>query len=77
MFFIYVYTEAGDNVGDGPVPITVTEFDRRACMNGSTPVMQGLVEDEGLDWDSVTRIEVETEDDPDMDDPETEVCYQK
>lgn len=77
MFFLYVYTVATDNVGDGPVPIAITEFDRRACVNNSLPVIRSLIESEGLDWNSVTRVEVETEDDPDMDDPETVTCYAK
>lgn len=83
MFFIYVYTEAGDNVGEGAVPITVSDFDQKACLNKNIEVMRGLVEGEGLDWNTVTRIEVETGEDmdedgyPDADNPDTETCYRK
>jgi hypothetical protein len=77
MFFLYVYTDASDNVGDGPFPITVSVFDRQACMAKRVDVIRSLVESEGIDWDSVTSVQVETEDDPDETDPETMLCYQK
>jgi hypothetical protein len=83
VFFVYVYTEAGDNVGGEAVPITVSDFDQKACLNKNIEVIRGLVESEGLDWDTVTRIEVETGEDmdedgyPDADNPHTEVCYSK
>ena len=83
MFFIYVYTEAGDNVGGESVPITVSDFDQKACLNKNIEVIRSLVESEGMDWDTVTRIEAETGEDmdedgyPDADNPHTEVCYSK
>ena len=81
MFFMYVYTEASDNVGGEAIPITITGFDRAACMNGRLDVMKSLVTAEGLDWDTVTSIEVETGSDhdedgyPDADNPDTQTCY--
>lgn len=81
MFFMYVYTEASDNVNGDTVPITITHFDKTACMKGNLDVMRSLVTAEGLDWTTVTRIAVETGSDhdedglPDSDNPDTIICY--
>lgn len=77
MFFIYVYTEASDNVGGDPTPITVSNSDRISCVIKEIDVMRRLIKAEGLDWDTVTRIDVEVNVDicPDWDNPETVTCY--
>jgi hypothetical protein len=82
MFFLYVYTEAADNVNGDCVPITITNFDKNSCVNKNVSVIRSLVEAEGLDWSTVTRVEVETgldhDDDgypADADNPDTITCY--
>lgn len=81
MFFLYVYTEAADNVGDGPVAITLSDGEHRSCLARDTDVIRSIVENEGWEWETVTRAEVETGDDsdeagyPDMDNPDTVICY--
>jgi hypothetical protein len=81
MFFLYVYTEASDNVGGECVPVTISHYDKVSCVNRNLSVIRALVEAEGLDWDTVTSIEVETGLDhdedgyPDTDNPDTVNCY--
>lgn len=82
MFFLYVHTEASDNVGGDCVPITISHFDKSSCVNKNLSVIRSLVEAEGLSWDTVTRIDVETgldHDDygnpVDQDNPDTVTCY--
>lgn len=78
MFFIYVYTEADSNVGSGPHPITISDFDRRSVMNGNLDLVRRLVMEEfqgSLSWEDVTSVEVETETDPDETQPETKSVY--
>jgi hypothetical protein len=81
MFFLYVYTEAADNVGDGPVSIALSDGEHRSCLASDTNAIRSIVAGEGWDWETVTRAEVETGDDcdedgyPDMDNPDTMVCY--
>lgn len=78
MYFIYVYTEADSNVGSGPHPITVSEFDRRSIVNGNLELVRRLVLNEfegNLTWEDVISVEVETEEDPEETQPETKVVY--
>lgn len=82
MFFMYVYTEASDNVGGECIPITITHYDKNSCMNKNVSVIRALVEGEGLDWTTVTRVTVETGLDhdedgypADADNPDTATCY--
>ena len=81
MFFLYVYTEAADNVGDGPVAITLSTEEHRSCLSHDTDAIRSIVEYEGYNWSTVTRAEVETGEDcdeegyPDMDNPDTVTCY--
>jgi hypothetical protein len=80
VYFIYVYTVADSNVGSGPHPITVSEFDRRSIVNGNLDLVRRLVTDEfegNLLWEDVMSVEVETEADPDETQPETKVVYTK
>ena len=82
MFFAYVYTAAVDNVSGDSIPITLSLYDKIGFENKNLSVIRALVEAEGLDWSTVTRIEVETgldhDDDgypTDSDNPDTIVCY--
>jgi hypothetical protein len=82
MFFMYVQTEASDNVGGESTPITISHYDKVSCVNKNVSVIRALVEAEGLDWDSVTIIHVETGLDhdeygnpADSDNPDTVICY--
>lgn len=83
MYFIYVYTEAIDNVEGEAHPITISCAEQSICMHGGISTIRSLVEEEGLDWDTVTRVEVETGNDrddegfPDEDQPDTQICYRR
>lgn len=82
MFFMYVYTESSGNMRGECVPISIPYADKEACLNKNNFVIRSLVESEGLDWEEVSRIEVETGEDYtdsgypiDEDNPATKVCY--
>ena len=81
MFFAYVYTAAGDNVSGDSIPLTLSPYDRDSFANKNLAVIRQLVTAEGIEFDTVTRIEVETGIDHhdgspnDGDNPDTIVCY--
>ena len=81
MFFAYVYTAAGENVSGDSIPISLSPFDKIGFENKNLTVIRQIVEGEGIDFDTVTRIEVETgldcdeDGNPDSDNPDTIVCY--
>jgi len=81
MFFAYVYTAAVDNVSGDSIPITLSPFDRDSFANKNQSVIRAIVEAEGIDFDTVSRIEVETGIDydadgyPESDNPDTVTCY--
>jgi hypothetical protein len=62
MDFIYVHTEASDNVDGDPVAITVGGQDLLDCLSGNTGTIRRLVEAEGLHWPDVTRVIADGED---------------
>lgn len=69
MDFIYVHTEASDNVGGDPVAITVGGQDMLDCLSCNSETIRRLVESEGLVWSDVTRVEVEDDHD------NVAICY--
>lgn len=77
MYFLYVYTEATVNVGDDSIPVSITPSERDACVRKDVSVIRQCVEDNHIDWDTVLAVAVETEQDPDPDDPATMVCWDR
>ena len=76
MFFLYVLNDDND-----VCEIAISKYDQAACMNGNLDLIKSLVVGEGLVWETVKSVEVETGSDhdedgyPDADNPDTQTCF--
>lgn len=77
MYFLYVLTEATANVEGDTIPVSISPSERDNCVRGDITVIRQLVESNDIQWDTVVSIEVETEIDPDPDNPDTTVCWSR
>jgi hypothetical protein len=77
MYFLYVRTEATANVEGDTIPVSISPSERDNCVRGDIATIRKLVESDDIEWDTVVSIEVETEIDPDPDNPETMVCWSR
>jgi hypothetical protein len=83
MLFMYVYMESKDGMCGECLPLPISEGEGASCINGNLSILRSFIESEGLNWSEVTRIEVESvptqslDGYPDMDNPETLVCYKR
>ena len=77
MYFLYVHTEATANVEGDLIPVSISHSQRDDCVRGDISVIRQLVESDDIQWDTVVSIEVETEIEPDPDNPETMVCWSR
>ena len=77
MYFLYVHTEATANVGGDSIPVSISLSERDSCVRGDIAVIRQLVESNDIEWGNVVDIEVETEIDPDEDNPATAVCWSR
>ena len=77
MYFLYVLTEATANVEGDTTPVSISPSERDNCVRGDITVIRQLVESNDIQWDTVVSIEVETEIDPDPDNPDTMVCWSR
>lgn len=77
MYFLYVHTEATANVGGDSIPVSISPHQRDSCVKGDIAVIRQCVVEDGIDWATVVDIEVETEIEPDTDNPETMVCWSR
>lgn len=77
MYFLYVHTEATANVGGDSIPVSISLSERDSCVRGDIAVIRQLVESNDIEWDTIVDIEVETEIDPDEDNPATAVCWSR
>ena len=77
MYFLYVLTEATANVEGDTIPVSISPSERDNCVRGDITVIRQLVESDDIEWDTVVSIEVETEIDPDPDNPDTMVCWSR
>jgi len=77
MYFLYVLTEATANVEEDTIPVSISPSERDNCVRGDITVIRQLVESNDIQWDTVVSIEVETEIDPDPDNPDTMVCWSR
>jgi len=77
MYFLYVLTEATANVEGDTIPVSISPSERDNCVRGDITVIRQLVESDDIQWDTVVSIEVETEIDPDPDNPDTTVCWSR
>jgi len=77
MYFLYVLTEATANVEGDTIPVSISPSERDNCVRGDITVIRQLVESNDIQWDTVVSIEVETEIDPDPDNPDTMVCWSR
>jgi hypothetical protein len=77
MYFLYVRTEATANVEGDTIPVSISPSERDNCVRGDIATIRKLVESDDIEWDTVVSIEVETEIDPDPDNPDTMVCWSR
>ena len=77
MYFLYVLTEATANVEGDTIPVSISPSERDNCVRGDITVIRQLVESDDIEWDTVVSIEVETEIEPDPDNPDTMVCWSR
>lgn len=77
MYFLYVRTEATANVAGDLIPVSISHSQRDDCVRGDIAVIRQLVESDDIEWDTVVSIEVETEIEPDPDNPVTMVCWSR
>jgi len=77
MYFLYVLTEATANVEGDTIPVSISLSERDNCVRGDIAVIRQLVESDDIEWDTVVSIEVETEIEPDPDNPATTVCWSR
>jgi hypothetical protein len=77
MYFLYVLTEATANVEGDIIPVSISPSERDNCVRGDIATIRKLVESDDIEWDTVVSIEVETEIDPDPDNPDTIVCWSR
>ena len=77
MYFLYVLTEATANVEGDTIPVSISPSERDNCVRGDIATIRKLVESDDIEWDTVVSIEVETEIDPDPDNPDTMVCWSR
>ena len=75
MYFLYVRTEATANVEGDTIPVSISPSERDNCIRGDIAVIRQLVESNDIEWGTVVSIEVETEIEPDPDNPDTMVCW--
>jgi hypothetical protein len=77
MYFLYVHTEATTNVWGDSIPVSISPHQRDSCVKGDIAVIRQCVVEDGINWATVVNIEVETEIEPDTDNPETMVCWSR
>jgi hypothetical protein len=77
MYFLYVLTEATANIEGDTIPVSISPSERQACVRGDIALIRQLVESNDIEWNTVVSIEVETEIEPDPDNPATMVCWSR